>query len=263
MSSPAITVSLPIFNAESFLAECIQSILAQTFEDFEVIAVLDGCTDRSEEILMDLKDHRFRVIKKERNEGQVPACNQAIAEARAPVVARMDADDVMDVRRLERQHDFLLEHTEVAVVGTYFDHIDQRGEQVRGAFPFPTTHEGIKEGFRVRVSVGHPTTAYRTAVVRSIGGYSPRFPVALDTGLWLRLLAEGHRFANIPEVLHHYREHGGQVTHRLRREQLQAMNRAYRDYGPLIWGDDAPDVEFGAPLWRRAVRRVRRVLRPK
>jgi glycosyltransferase involved in cell wall biosynthesis len=257
---PQITVSLPIYNADRFLAECIESIKAQTFEDFEVIAVLDGCTDRSEEILMDLKDQRFVVVKNERNEGVVSASNLTIARATGPYTGRVDADDLIDPTRFEKQIEYLGLVQDVDVLGTWFDYIDERGQSIREPFPFAVDHDEIKAAFRRFNSIGGSTVLCRVNRLRAVGGFTDQAPYAEDLTLWLKCLAAGFRFANLPEILTHYRQHPGQLSRRRNAETNRMANLAYRTYGPLIWGEDAPDIEFGASMGRRIVRRVQRML---
>lgn len=263
MAAPPLSVKIPIYNSERFLAECIRSLQAQTFGDFEVIAVLDGCTDRSEEILMELKDERFRVIKHETNRGVVAALNAAVQLARAPLLARMDADDVMLPERLKKQFEFMTAHPDVDVLGTWFDTIDEHSRIVKRAFPFPTTHEEIHSAFRRYNAIGGPTMCMRVERIRAIGGYAAAEPYADDLTLGLQCLAAGYRFANLPEVLLHYRRSPHQLMRRRRAETFRMTNLAYAKYGPMIWGDDAPEFELGAPLHRRVLKKLRRLARGK
>lgn len=263
MPSPLVTISLPIYNGERYLAEAIESIKAQTFHDFEVIAVLDGCTDRSEEILLKHKDERFVVVKKEKNEGRVPATNYALFNGRGKYFGRMDADDIMHPDKLERQVRFLNEHGDIDVAGAYFDYINEQSVKFREAYPFPTTPEDIREGFKTRDCIGGPVALCRRERLAAIGGYDLEFWQADDLSLWLKCLASGFRFANIPEVLFHYRIHGDQDSQKSNRIMLELSNVAYRRHGAAIWGDDAPDVEFGAPIHRRVWRRFKRLLKRK
>lgn len=260
---PSLTVALPIHDAERFLAECIRSIKAQTFEDFEVIVVLDGCTDRSEELLRDMQDARFLIFKKDQKEGLSSALNWVLAHATTPLIARMDADDVMHAHRLERQYEFMSREPSVDILGTWFDYIDENGKFVKKAFPFPTTHEAIRQGFRVRNSMGHPTVMYRTKRIDSVGGYSMDFHAAEDLALWLKCLAADLRFANLPEVLHSYRLSRTQVTRRGYADLAQLTNSAYALYGRAIWGKDAPDFEFDLPLGQRVLKKLRRLLKKR
>jgi glycosyltransferase involved in cell wall biosynthesis len=263
MSTPLITLCLPIYNAERFLAECIRSIQAQTLADFRVIAVLDGCQDRSEEILMELKDERFTVIKKDRNEGVVVASNLVIEQTTTPFGGRMDADDIMLPERLEKQQDFLLSHPDVDVVGTWFDYINEHSQKIRDAFPFPANHDDIKAGFRVRNSIGGCTVLFRSERIKQLGGYTDQDPFAEDLNLWLKCLANGYQFANIPEVLLRYRLSDGQLSKDKQKETWAMSNVAYRRYGRLIWGDNDPELEIGAPLHRRIMRKLKHLLRTK
>jgi glycosyltransferase involved in cell wall biosynthesis len=256
-----IALTLPIHNAEHFLTECIHSIRQQTFGDFEVIALLDGCTDRSEEILMDMRDSRFVTLKTEHREGLTSALNRILPHASAPLIARMDADDVIDPRRLELQFEFMTRENEIDVLGTWFDYIDESGKRVRKAFPFPARHEDIKRGFRLRNSIGGATVMFRAERIRQAGGYPQEFPLGQDLALWLKCLSMNYRFANLPTVLYSYRQHGKQSSKERRAEQLRFTNLAYATYGKAIWGDDAPHFELSAPLPRRIIRRLKRLLK--
>jgi len=260
---PVVTVSIPIYNAERFLAECIESIKAQTFSDFEVIAVLDGCTDRSEEILMDLKDERFRVIRNERNQGVISGLNQGWQNALAPLLARMDSDDVMLPNRLESQVAFMNAHPEIALLGSYFDYMDETGQIIRKPFPFSTAHDAMKKEFRVRNCIGGPTMMFRTENLRAMGGYTPDFPMAEDLTICLRYLAAGLRLANLPEILVHYRFYPASNSQARMKYSNDLSKISYDRYGPLIWGKDAPDIDFNATFNQRVVRKLKRVLRGK
>jgi glycosyltransferase involved in cell wall biosynthesis len=260
---PAVTVSIPIYNAERYLAECIESVKAQTFSDFEVVAVLDGCKDRSEEILMDLKDKRFRVIKNERNQGVISGLNQGWQNATAPLLARMDSDDIMLPHRLQRQTDFMAAHPEVALLGSYFDYMDASGRIIKKPFPFSTDHEAMKREFRIRNCIGGPTMMFRTEQLRAMGGYIADFPMAEDLTIALRYLAEGLRLANLPEVLVHYRYYPASNSQARMKYSNDLSKISYDRYGPLIWGKDAPDIDFNATFNQRIVRKLRRVLRGK
>ncbi|HEY3296911.1 MAG TPA: glycosyltransferase [bacterium] len=260
---PAVTVSIPIYNAERYLAECLQSIKAQTFDNFEVVAVLDGCKDKSEEILMDLKDERFRVVKNERNMGVISGLNQGIQHATAPLLARMDSDDIMLPDRLRKQVDYMNAHQDVALLGTWFDYMDETGRIFKKPFPFSAEHDAIKREFRVRNCIGGPTMMFRTEQLRKMGGYIPDFPMAEDLTISLRYLVEGLRLANLPEVLVHYRFYAASNSQARMKYSNDLSKLSYDRYGPLIWGKDAPDIDFNATLGQRIVRKFKRVLHGK
>jgi glycosyltransferase involved in cell wall biosynthesis len=261
MHSPLITISLPIYNAEKYLAESIKSIKAQTCEDFEVIAVLDGCTDRSEEILMAVKDERFIVIKKEKNEGKVAGSNDGLYRGRGEFYGRTDADDTLHPNKLKLQSDYLLSHPDIDVIGAYYDLINEQGNLLQKAFPYSLTHDEIVKEFRLRVPMGGAIALCRREKLVAIGGYDPTFYQAEDLELWLHCLAAGMRFANLPDVLYHWRMHDAQDSAKLRKEILRLTMDAYKLHGRLIWGNNPPSGDFRESLWRLAGRYVKRKLR--
>lgn len=263
MAHVPLTISLPIYNAERYLTECVESIKAQTFGDFEVYCVLDGCTDRSEQILMDLKDARFTIHRKPTNEGIVPALNYILEHAAGDLIARFDADDIMVPQRLAVQLEYLAGHPDVDILGSWFDYIDEEGRVVREAERFPQHHVDIKAGFRQQNCIGGPATIYRKADILRDGGYDPDFPIGEDLTLWLKCLANGLRFANLPQVLVHYRLHATQSSGKGRRRMLELTDRAYALYGPRIWGEDAPEFHLSDPLWKRGLRKIGKTLKAR
>ena len=118
-----------------------------------------------------------------------------------------------------------------------------------------------KRDFRVRDAMCGASAVCRTERLRDVGGYSPEFPIAEDYTLWLKCLAAGFRFANLTEVLYHYRMHSKQSSKVDVDRMIRLTNLAYTMYGHQIWGDDAPDFELGAPLYRRVIKKIRRLLR--
>jgi glycosyltransferase involved in cell wall biosynthesis len=256
---PQVTVGLPVYKAEAYLAQCLESIKAQTLQDFEVVAVLDCPTDRSEEILRKHADSRFRIVENERNRGAAYSINRTIELAATPLLARMDADDIMHPFRLERQVKFLNEHSDVAAVGSYAEKIDEQGDRIENAFTLPVTPEEIRETFRLYVCFIHGSATFRVDALRSVSGFD--LVLAEDLHMSFKLLAQGYRLANIPETLLSYRIHAKSTTFAVEEPTLQAADDAYRIYGPLIWGDSAPDYVGGRTRWQRLRRRIKRNLK--
>lgn len=255
-----LTLGLPIHNPGKFLEDCLLSIQRQTYAEFKVIAVLDGCTDSSEEILNDYKDPRFSITKLADRCGLAAVLNLIIERAETPLIARMDADDTMEPARLEKQLLFLQANPDVDILGTWLDYIYADGTLLRDAFPFPADHTSIVSGFKRYNAIAHPTTVYRTDSIQKVQGYDARYPVAQDLALWLKCMVAGLRFANLPEVLYHYRQHSQQASSARRAEQLRITNLLYREFGPQIWPDDPPDILLGASIPHRILRRIKRLL---
>ena len=127
MSDPRVSIVLPVFNAEETIAEALESCLQQSMKSFEVVVVLDGCTDRSGEIVGSYGDPRIRVIEKE-HQGVRQASEEAMAASRAPIIARMDADDISHPDRLAWQYDFLASSPDFSAVSGGVHLLDPQGE---------------------------------------------------------------------------------------------------------------------------------------
>lgn len=214
--APALSVAMSVYNGERFLAAAIESVLAQTFTDFEFLILDDGSQDGTRAMIEDYaaRDARIRPIVRE-NRGLIASLNQLLETARAPLVARMDADDVCRPERFARQIAFLAAHSEIGVLGTWTEDIDEHDQPYHVEAPeHPVDHAGFLEA----VAHGwpllcHPAVMYRRAVVLSVGGYHRAFRHCEDLDLWLRL-AEVTRIANIPERLLRYRHYTSQVSSR-------------------------------------------------
>jgi glycosyltransferase involved in cell wall biosynthesis len=210
---------MPVHNAASYLPAAVGSILGQTFRDFELIAVDDGSTDNSLDILRQLAagDSRIRVITRP-GTGIVGALNDGLAAARGELIARMDADDVALPRRFERQVAFLRGKPDCVAVGSAVLLIDSDGDPIC-VQTWAETHEEIDSLLlRGHGGLAHPTAMMRTAALRHVGGYRKQYEWIEDKDLWLRL-AEIGRLANLLDPLLQYRLHGTSVCAQREREQ--------------------------------------------
>jgi|ERR1041385_7335022 glycosyltransferase involved in cell wall biosynthesis len=213
-----ISILMPIFDTPAkYLAECWDSISAQTFTDWELMLVDDG--SRSNETIAAIdriaKDPRVVLIRLDRNEGVARALNIGLSRCRADLVARMDADDRMMPSRLERQHRYLRSHPDVIVLGTQLREIEWQTNRLLSPTQHPeqVTHEYIERQRQTSEVwfLNHPTVMLRRREVMSLGGY-PEYPLAQDLALWLRLIKAGMKIHNLPTVELHYRLHPNQVS---------------------------------------------------
>ena len=201
MSAPAVTVLMPVYNAERFVAETVDSVLAQTFRDFEFLIINDGSTDRSPEILRGYadRDNRVRLVSRP-NTGYVAALNEGLGLARGEYIARIDADDLADPRRLELQVARMRDEPQLVAVGSNAYAMDEDGRML-GDYSVPLTHEEIEANHLVGSStIHHPAVMLRPEAVKRVGGYRKELMPCEDFDLWLRL-AEVGRLANLPEKL--------------------------------------------------------------
>lgn len=187
----------------------MESILAQTFSDFEFIVLDDGSSDDTPRILDSFRDPRIVRLKNHENIGLVKSLNKGLEVARGEWVARMDADDVSYPERFQKQMDYLAAHPEVGVLGTGVAVVDEQGKQL-STLREPLFHHLIVWKMFFECPIIHPTVMMNRSLVAAIGGYNPAFRHIEDTELWGRLVHRTH-FANLPDILLDHRLHGGSI----------------------------------------------------
>ncbi|MBV5328553.1 MAG: glycosyltransferase [Chlorobium sp.] len=220
--SPAISVVMSVYNGQKYLPEAVESILAQTCSDFEFIVIDDGSSDSSMQILRNYqKDDTRIIVHHQKNSGLSRALNNGIALARGRYIARMDADDVAALDRLEKQLAFMESNSTVVLSGTGVMRTDPFGIPL---FPSPLAYEHDEIDAELLIGNGsalcHPSVIMRTEVVKAVGGYREEFNLAEDLDLFLRL-AEMGRVANLSEVLLFWRQHPSSTNHTKRARQVE------------------------------------------
>lgn len=207
-----ITVLMPVFNAEKYVAAATQSILSQSFTDFEFIILDDGSTDSSLEILTKFatSDARIRLVSRE-NRGLVATLNEMIALASGRYLARMDADDISHPGRFEAQVRYLETHPNVAALGTRGLFIDPDGGPLAPFLDVLTHDEIVAALLAPALGIIHPAAMIRRDAMLEAGGYRPDCTHAEDLDLWLRL-SETYQLHNLDRVLISYRVHAGSVS---------------------------------------------------
>ena len=210
---PAISVILPVYNAEVYVREAVESILAQSFTDFELIVINDGSTDGSGAILRELAAHDARIVLVDRpNEGAASARNKALEMARADLIALMDADDVSMPERFALQHTRMVQEPELAVLGSFMRIMDKEGDII-GLEEYPLTPKETARCMECGCSVSHATAMMRREAALKAGGYRKAFSsYAEDYDLWLRMIDLGYAFANLPRPLYNRRWHSANVS---------------------------------------------------
>lgn len=220
-----VSVLLPVYNGESYLHEAMDSLLAQTFKDFELLALDDGSTDGSLEILREYeaKDNRVRIISRE-NKGLVHTLNELIGEASGVYLARMDADDICLPGRFEEQIEFLDSHPDHVVVGGWIETMNAQGQSI-GIIEVAEGHKEIDgNNLDGHTSILHPVAMIRKVAMISVEGYKQEYEHAEDLDLWLRL-AEIGDLSNIQKVLLRYRLHDNSISAMKAESQQQASKR--------------------------------------
>jgi hypothetical protein len=221
MTVPTVSVVMSVFNGERFLSEAVDSVLNQSFRDFEFIIIDDGSTDGTADILARYQKADPRVVVHHHpNKGQVPSLNTGCGLARGRYIARIDADDVALPERLERQVACLEQNPQVALLGSSISNIDEMGRHL-STWPLPTGDKEIKERlFGLQdIPFCHVTLVFRREAFRAVNGYRTAFAPAEDYDLWLRM-AERWQLANLPEPLIKVRRRAHSLSFTSARQQV-------------------------------------------
>jgi glycosyltransferase involved in cell wall biosynthesis len=259
VSNPKVSVLLATYNAMPFLPAAVESMLAQTFSDFELVLVDDGSTDDSADYLKSLADPRIVYIRQD-NAGLAAALNHGIQHCRGEYIARMDGDDISLPERLAEQVAFLDSHEDIGCVGTQTAPFGNA--RVGGDLRLPTTHDEIYQAISTGAhGIVHASVMMRTQLVRDVGGYWPFRLVAEDFDFFLRL-GEITQLATIDRVLYHTRFHMASINGRgmlqMRRSVDYACDRARRRRDRLgeISFDEFINTRAESSWWQRSVETV-------
>lgn len=226
MNNPRVTVLMPVYNGEKYLRKAMESILRQTYTDFEFLIINDGSTDRSVEIIESYQDSRIRLIHNEKNIKLIATLNKGIELALGEYIARMDCDDISLPDRLAKQVAFMDTHPEIGVCGTWAKVIDENGNVNRSIKAL--TGKSIKRLCWRPSPFIHPTIMARTSLLKE-NRYSEGYPHAEDYELWLRL-SQKTTFYNLDKFLLLYRVHDSGITKAKRELQLANSYRAFNEH---------------------------------
>lgn len=206
-----ISVIMPAYNAEKYIGEAIESILNQSFTDFEFIIVNDGSTDNTKDIILSYSDPRVVYLENEKNSGIVVTLNKGIDNATGEYIARMDSDDISLPTRFEKQIDFMENHPEIGVLGTA---IKTFGEDIQGQIiNFNTAPNRLKADLLFSTNIAHPSVMLRKSVIDEYNiRYDLEYAGVEDFLMWWNL-SQKTQIATLSEVLLNYRIHKSQITH--------------------------------------------------
>ncbi|MGB6269590.1 MAG: glycosyltransferase family 2 protein [Olleya sp.] len=206
-NQPLITVLIPTYNCEQYVHQAVQSILDQTYTNFECIIIDDCSTDSTVDIIKAFDDSRINLIIKPENSGYTNSLNYGLTIAKGKYIARMDGDDISLLNRFEKQIEVLEQDNDIVVCGSVFRIIDS--ETIITA---PEKHEDIKLALLKDSCIGHPTAMIRKSVLdKHQINYDTNFEPAEDYDLWVKLSKLG-KLHNLQEVLFFYRVHDNQVS---------------------------------------------------
>lgn len=227
MEKPLVTIAIPIYNAEEFLRDAIQSCINQTYQKWELLLMCDGSTDGTDTIVDEMasNDERIRIINDGQNKGLIYRLNQSISLAQGEYYARMDADDIMCVTRIEKQVTFMIDNPQIDVLGGSIMTIDTNNNIIGSALK-----SGEVMGFF------HPTVLGKTKWFRD-NPYADWAIRAEDFELWSRTYSKSH-FYSLGEPLLFYRQFGIASPNKYIKTELTALKVTthFREYGkPITW----------------------------
>jgi len=259
---PGISILMPIRNEERYLQTALDSIYRQTCADWELVAVDDGSSDKTALILDEAarKDGRVRIIRREGG-GLAAALNAGLEACRAPLVARMDGDDVCHPQRLEQQAAYLAAHPDTGLVASNFRHFPRAGLK-QGMIDYELWQNGLADhsliirDLLVESPFVHPSIMTRLAILEKMGGYhDSNWPEDYD--LWLRMAAAGVRFARLPQTLLFWRDHPERATRTMDEYAAHAFRACKCHHLLSGFLQDVTDVVIaGAGLEARAWQRL-------
>jgi glycosyltransferase involved in cell wall biosynthesis len=246
MTDPRLTVIMSVYNDAAYLPFAIESIVGQTYADFEFLIVNDGSTDDSGKIIDRFaeQDRRIRAIHQP-NQGLIYSLNLMIAQARAPLIARMDGDDIALPERFATQLAYLDAQPDIGVLGTGADTIDEAGRPGLRRFDNVTDPDAVVADLKNGPPLCHPSVMMRRDIVQRVGGYHPAFLHCEDYDLWLRL-SEVTRLSSLPDRLILYRQSASQVSNRHALIQQIGAAIAWEAHVDRVAGRPDPTIGLGA-----------------
>jgi len=220
-----ISVLMPVYRGELHLKDAIDSILYQTFTNFEFVIINDASPDNSEQIIHSYNDPRIVYKKHEQNKGLVSALNSGLAICKGKYIARMDQDDIADLKRLQLQYNFMEKNPENILLGGNAEIINSKR-----ALVYPISDKAIRAQLIFNTAFVHPTVMLRKSILDKFNlRYSEDYKHAEDYGFWIELTSYG-KMANLNETCLYYRRHEGQYTAVFKQEMFQMVKRIRTTY---------------------------------
>ncbi len=252
-SSPLVSILMPVYNAEKYLRQAIDSILAQTFTDFELVIVNDGSIDNSERIIKSYTDKRIVYIKQE-NQGVARSLNNGLKICKGKYIRRHDADDISTPEALQKQIEFISKHPEYPLIGSRIAFMTENGK-IAYNYTNPTEnffngkyyHEVTLKNYWKNRPIIHATILAKKDLFFEEGMYRTEFPTSEDIDLWFRVL-EKYKVAVINEVNYFVRLHGTSNTYNHGNRNIFyrnlakdfAIERRQKGTDPLMRGEEMP-----------------------
>lgn len=229
IKTPTVTVLMPAYNSASFIAEAIESVLSQTYKDYELLIINDGSSDKTQEIINSYKtkDNRIRSIK-QKNIGLVATLNKGIKLAKGAYIARIDSDDIWNSDKLIKQMSVISKDNSIVLIGSSYDIVDESGSYISRVIQ-PTEDDDIRRAFYLRNPFGHSSVVYLKSAVEKAGLYDENMLPAEDFDLWIKIAKLG-RIENIDKICLKYRLLKSGISQSNSYKQTNVTNKLCRLY---------------------------------
>ena len=246
-TQPRVSVVMPVHNGARYLRDAIASILDQTFTDFEFFIINDGSTDDTAAILRSYDDPRITVLTNQTNLGIPASVNRGIQTSSGAYIARMDADDVAERTRIEKQAAFLDNHLHIAVVGTWIK-VLRENARTEEVWREPSNPAVLAWELTWRCAITHPTVMMRRADLMGVSSYESTFPWAEDHDLWTRMIMAGKAITLIREPLLQYRVWPMQIGASRSQAQWDGISKTSHRYVEWLLGRPVPIIDVQAMI---------------
>ena len=271
---PTVSVIIPTYNCDRYIVRAIESVLMQNDCSFEILVIDDGSTDSTEKVLAPYRD-RIRYIK-QKNQGVAAARNNGIAQAKADLIAFLDADDYFCPGKLAKQSEILIQRPDLGMVHSGWQRVDAVGNKLLDVRPWEYIPELNLETWLRWKPVLPSAMMFRRQWLQYVGGFDPRFPPAEDTNLVLKLALKGCKTAWLREITVYYRQHDASAMHKglpqarslvavtidffaqpNLPDRIRLMEQSVR-YGTLVWiawylhftGHQAETINYLKQAWK-------------
>lgn len=223
-----VSVVMPVYNGEKYLKSSIESILRQSYTNLELVIVNDGSTDNSVNIIESFNDSRIKLFHNSSNSGLAVTQNKCIEHSMGAFIAKIDCDDIMLPHRLQYQYDYLKSNSDVAVIGSNVEVIDEFGEKTGQVWKYPAQKELIPSILYFGNYLTHPAVMIRRSALPSTY-YRTAYNPAEDYDLWARISRSGYLIHNLPEILTLYRIHSQNISKTQKEVQINSKIRTIKN----------------------------------
>lgn len=210
--NPKVSVIMTVRNGEPYIREAIESILGQTYSDFELLVIDNGSSDRSLQIVKNFSDSKIRIIELGRNIGRTPALNVGVKEAIGEYIAIHDADDISLPQRFEKQISYLEKNPDITLVGTHLYRIDTNNNCLKECFSIPNNWKIVNWHLLFKNCFPHSSILMHAQKIRDLGGYNENITYSQDYALYSDLMRRGEKMSRLSEILIHLRDHSQSVS---------------------------------------------------